>query len=147
MSRGYVVRFCSYCSLFPRAPCSENLPTLRCACPGLLHGSPRRGRVKRSRSAFILLVLLVFCFSLTVPAEDLPETGYDESEAFPYESTPLFSNVISQAAVSTTGVVRSVVRLRSRTPSRLAVTRITDRDSHQFAKAQVARALLCTLLC
>ena len=97
--------------------------------------------------ALLLFVLLVFGLYLTVPAEDLPETGYDESEAFPYESTPLFSNVISQAAVSTTGGVRSVARPRSRTPFRLAATRITDRDSHQFAKAQVARALLCTLLC
>ena len=147
MSRGSVVRFRSYCSLFPRAPCSENLPTLKRDCPGLLHGSPCRGRVRKSRSAFILLVLLVFCFSLAVPAEDLPETAYDESETFPFEGTPLFSNVIFQAAASATGPVGSGVHLRSGTACRFAVTRITERDGYRGTEARVALALRCTLLC
>lgn len=147
MSRGSVVRFRSYCSLFPRAPCSENLPTLRCACPGPPHGSPCRGRLRKSRSAFILLVLLVFCFSLAVPAEDLPETAYDESETVPCEGTPLFSNVIFQATASTPGAVESSVRPGSGTPFRFAVTGVAGTDSHRCTTVRVALALRCTLLC
>ncbi len=46
----------------------------------------------------MLLVLLAFGMSLAVPAEDVPETPYDESEGQPYESTPAFSGVALQAS-------------------------------------------------
>jgi len=46
----------------------------------------------------IIFVLLAFGGSLGVPAEDVPETAYDESEALPYEGTPLFSSVVPQAS-------------------------------------------------
>jgi len=42
----------------------------------------------RSRSVLILLVALVLSVSFAVPAEDDPETQYDESESLPYESSP-----------------------------------------------------------
>jgi hypothetical protein len=45
----------------------------------------------RSRSVLVLLVALVLSVSFAVPAEDVPETAYDESEALPYESTPVIS--------------------------------------------------------
>ena len=102
--------------------------------------------MRKPRFALILFVLLFFGLSLAVPAEDLAETAYDESETSPYEITPLFSNLMSQAAAST-GAVGSVVCLRSGTPLRGVLTRITDRDSHRSAKSRVAQALLCTLLC
>lgn len=47
--------------------------------------------MKKPRSALVLLLLLGFSVSLAAPAEDVPETAYDESEALPYESTPIFS--------------------------------------------------------
>jgi len=47
--------------------------------------------MRKSRSIVALLLFLGFGTSLAVPAEDLPETAYDESETLPYESTPLFS--------------------------------------------------------
>lgn len=47
--------------------------------------------MRKPRSIFVLLVLLGFSVSLAVPAEDLPETAYDESEALPCEGTALFS--------------------------------------------------------
>jgi hypothetical protein len=46
----------------------------------------------------MLFVLLGFGVSLAVPAEDVAETAYDESEALPYESTPLFSIEVPQAS-------------------------------------------------
>ena len=39
----------------------------------------------------VLFVASVLGLSLMVPAEDVPETAYDESEALLYESTPSFS--------------------------------------------------------
>jgi hypothetical protein len=54
--------------------------------------------MRKPRSAFVLLLLLVFGVSLAVPAEDVPETPYDESETLPYEGTPLFSIVVPQAS-------------------------------------------------
>ncbi len=103
--------------------------------------------MRKPRSVLLFFVLLVLGLSLTVPVEDLPETAYDESEASPYETTPLFSTLISQAAASVTGVVRRAVGLRSGTPFRFAVTRITGTDRHRPAEERVALALLCTLLC
>ena len=46
------------------------------------------------RSALVLLVALVVGFTLAVPAEDVPETAYDECDSLPYESTPVFSVAI-----------------------------------------------------
>jgi len=50
------------------------------------------------RSVLVLLLLLMFGVCLVVSAEDVPETPYDESEALPYESTPLFSVAVLQAS-------------------------------------------------
>lgn len=60
--------------------------------------SPRglRVRMRKLRSILVLFVALVLYISLASPAEDLPETAYDESEVLPYECTPLFSGVAMQ---------------------------------------------------
>jgi|SRR5208283_1793218 len=54
--------------------------------------------MKKPYFALALFLLLGFGVSLVVPAEDVPETPYDESEALPYEGTPLFSLVAPQAS-------------------------------------------------
>lgn len=53
--------------------------------------------MKKSHSALVLLVAFVLGLSFAVPAEDVPETPYDESEALPYEITPLFSIVLQHS--------------------------------------------------
>ena len=51
------------------------------------------------RSALILLATFTLISFFTVPAEDLPETAYDESESLPYEMTPLLSgNIVQESA-------------------------------------------------
>ena len=52
----------------------------------------------RSRSVLVLLVALALSVSFVVPAEDDPETSYDESESLPYESSPAVSVVEPEAA-------------------------------------------------
>ena len=45
--------------------------------------------MSRSRSVLVLLIALVLGVFFAIPAEDLPETAYDESESLPYEGTPV----------------------------------------------------------
>ena len=60
---------------------------------------PRSATLMRRRSSILILfVLLGFSVSLSVPAEDVPETAYDESEALLYEGTPQFSIVVPLAS-------------------------------------------------
>jgi hypothetical protein len=54
--------------------------------------------MRRSCSILVLCVLLGFGVPLAAPAEDVPETPYDESEALPYDITRLFSIVPPQAS-------------------------------------------------
>jgi hypothetical protein len=49
-------------------------------------------------SILIFCVLLGFGVSLAIPTEDVAETAYNESEALPYEGTPLFSSVVLRAS-------------------------------------------------
>jgi hypothetical protein len=54
--------------------------------------------MRKPRCVLILLVLLGLCLCPVVPAEDVPETAYDESEALPYETTPLYLIGVPQAS-------------------------------------------------
>jgi len=67
-------------------------------------------------SLLILLVIaaLVFGLSLAIPAEDDPDTSYDESELLPYEViSPLLITVMRQTAASQALVKTDLVaRLR-----------------------------------
>lgn len=58
--------------------------------------------MRKPRLFLAVLALLGVAFSLAVPAEDAPETAYDESEALPYVGTPLFSIDIPHASARTT---------------------------------------------
>jgi len=53
-----------------------------------------------SKLRFLLVVVAAFAVTLSfaVPAEDIPETPYDESEALPYESTLSFSVILEESA-------------------------------------------------
>ncbi|MBZ5571542.1 MAG: hypothetical protein LAO09_06670 [Acidobacteriia bacterium] len=52
--------------------------------------------MRNTRSAIVFLVILTMGLSLAVLPEDAAETAFDESEALPYESTPLFSSYVWQ---------------------------------------------------
>jgi len=53
--------------------------------------------MKVAHSIVAVLAALVLSVSFAVPAEDVLETSYDESEALPYESTPVFSSMQESA--------------------------------------------------
>jgi hypothetical protein len=61
--------------------------------------------MRKASSILVLFVLLAFGASLAVPAEDVPETAYDESESLPYEMTPPLSGDLVQKSAPTLQVV------------------------------------------
>jgi hypothetical protein len=66
----------------------------------------------QSRSVLVLLVALVLSVSFAVPAEDVPETAYDESESLPFESTPEVSIAMPEAVAEAPVVRPRDYRLR-----------------------------------
>jgi hypothetical protein len=78
--------------------------------------------MRRSCFVLVLCVLLGFGVSLAVPAEDVPETAYDESEALAYEGTPLFSIVVPLVAACTTPAVLSFLnhKLSNQRPNQVS---------------------------
>jgi len=52
------------------------------------------------RSVLVVLAAFALSLSLAVPAEDLPETAYDESETLPYEMTSTLSAVVQESALT-----------------------------------------------
>jgi hypothetical protein len=103
--------------------------------------------MRRPCFILILFVLLGFGLSLAVPAEDVPETAYDESETLPYESTPPVSIVVSLGAARTTHAVPNSLHHKIVAPSLFSSARARDADANRSANAGISLALLCTLLC
>jgi hypothetical protein len=54
--------------------------------------------MSKLRCILVVLAALVLSWSFAVPVEDDPETPYDESEALPYDSNPVFSIVVQESA-------------------------------------------------
>jgi len=98
-------------------------------------------------SILVLFVLLAFGASLAVPAEDIPETPYDESESVPYQGTPLSSIVALPVASRTTQAPLRSLDLKLGAPSPFPSARVRDTDAHRSADARISLALFCTLLC
>ena len=65
------------------------------------------GIAAKPRCAVVFLMILTMGVSLGLPAEDVLDAVYDESEALPYEGTPLFSIVVPPVAARTTRAVLS----------------------------------------
>ena len=105
------------------------------------------GGATKPRFAVVFLMILALGVSLGLPAEDVLEAVYDESEALPCEGTPLLSIVVPLAAARTTQVPLSSSHPKPGAPSLFAPARIPKTDAHRSADAGVSLALLRTLLC
>jgi len=99
--------------------------------------------MRRPCSILVLCVLLGFCVSLAVPAEDVPETAYDESETLPYEATPQLSIHVTQNPVSEVAGRAPTGGLASRS----APAPSTQTQANELIGARGRLALFCTLLC
>ena len=103
--------------------------------------------MRRASYILVLFVLLAFGLPLAVPAEDVPETGYDESEAAPYEVTPLFSIVVSKLSARTTQTVLNSLHQKLGVPSSFSSARVHENEAQGAIDTRISLALLCTLLC
>ena len=103
--------------------------------------------VKVARFACVLSLTIVLGLFLAVPAEDIPETAFDESETPAYEGTPLFSVEVPQAAAPEAPDVRSAADPRSGALSPLTFTRSNGEDAARSPNGRPALALLSTLRC
>jgi len=99
------------------------------------------------RVVLILLVLMSLGLPLIVPADDVPETPYDESDALPYEGTPVFSIVVPHVVVPETRKARSALYVGSGAVSSSTNVRINGEDAAGSPEGRDALALLCTLRC
>jgi hypothetical protein len=105
------------------------------------------GIAAKPRCAVVFLMILTMGVSLGLPAEDVLETVYDESEAFPSEGIPLFSIVMPLAAARTTRAVLSSLHPGLGTPSLFEPARVRDINANRPTGTRISLALLCTQLC
>jgi hypothetical protein len=74
--------------------------------------------MKKPCSILLFCVLLGFGVSVVVPAEDVPDTAYDESEAPPYVNPSVFSIAAPKALAPDGHAVVAMLRFGSlRTPA------------------------------
>jgi hypothetical protein len=102
--------------------------------------------MRRRPSILILFVILGFAVFLAVPAEDVRETAYNESDSLPYEGAPLFSIVVPLVAARTTQAVPNSLQLEFNAPSPFTAA-VRAADANRPADARNSLALRCTLLC
>ena len=88
--------------------------------------------MRKPRFALVLPLFVAFGVSVSVPAEDVPETPYDESEILLCEGTPLFSIEAPEAVagmpvvpecVSSLGLDTAARRCESYWKHRICATR------------------------
>jgi len=87
--------------------------------------------MRKSRFILILFALVGLCVSLGFPAEDVLETTYDESEALPYETPPLYLAVAPQAAARIARVELSSYLLLGLSPVRKRCQRRRENDARR----------------
>jgi hypothetical protein len=92
----------------------------------------------KSCSALVLFVLLAFGVSLAVPAEDVSDTAFDESETLPFESFPLFSIMMPETVAAAPTVLTCV------SPRCLDST-ANSRESYRKHRAGTAHSVLDSL--
>jgi hypothetical protein len=105
------------------------------------------GVATKSRFALVFLMLLSLGLGLSFPAEDIPETPYDESESVPYEVTPLFLIAKPSVAARTTQAPLSSLHLQLSAPSMFLPAPVPDTDASRSTHARSVLTLFCTLHC
>ena len=105
------------------------------------------GVVAKPHRAFVFLMVLAVSVTLGLPAEDVLDAVYDESEAVPYEFIPLES--ISSSPLSARSIQTAPNSLQRKVgdPSRFSSAGVRVSDDHHPPDARVSLALLCMLLC
>ncbi len=93
--------------------------------------------MRKQRCAVFLFVFVSFGLMWAVPATDISETAYDESEGLTYQSS---SRVVI-------GLSNLATNLSVRTALNCCRARRSQPSSSRVAKEAPSRAALCSLLC
>jgi len=105
------------------------------------------GVVAKPRCAVVFLIVLTLGVSLGLPAEDVLDAVYDESETLPFEFISLFSIATLPVAARITPVPLSSLHLKLVAPSPFTPAHVRNTDAHRSADQRALSALLCILLC
>jgi hypothetical protein len=105
------------------------------------------GRAGQPRFAVVFLMILTIGLSLGLPAVDVLEAVYDESEALPCEAIPQFSVTLQPVDVRITRAPLRSLRHRDGAPFPSVPAPVCDTDTKQCAHSRVSLAMVCTLLC
>lgn len=90
----------------------------------------------------VLLLTSMFGVSLVLPAQDILETPYDESESLPLESTPVFSIQVRSFTSSVPGGLSMAAISTAVFPERPKIGERLYRPPLRYEPI-----FLCTLLC
>jgi len=94
----------------------------------------------------VFFVLLAFGFCFANPAQDLPETAYDESEAVPYEASPIMSgNMGADKALAATAPVGAEESTSESNDPGLDFREL--RPPQSICGLRVVLTLFCSFLC
>jgi hypothetical protein len=102
------------------------------------------GAAAKPRCAVVFLMILTLGVSLGLPAEDVLDAVYDESEPLPYEiDTPIASTSTPLNAART----QAVPDFLQQKPGVLPFARGCDTDTHRSTENRPRTVLLSVLLC
>ena len=101
--------------------------------------------MRKTHFPLLFFVLLAFGFGFAVPAQDLPETAYDESQAEPFEPAAVMSDPAPLIAVVSN---RPAIMAQCPGPRLSAVIsrRISQSPPHRFLSSRLILALMCSLI-
>jgi hypothetical protein len=105
------------------------------------------GVAAKPRCTVVFLMVLALGVSLRLPAEDVLDAVYDESEAVPYEVIAPVSIVVSPLSTRTTQAAPISLHQKLGVPSRFSSARVSDTGAKGVTDTRISLALLCTLLC
>ena len=107
-----------------------------------------RWPMRKLDQGYVYFLILILGLSLGLPAPDISETSYDESEALPYLSTLSFSTTVPpEAASRTTRRVLRSLQLPLCATSRPVPASTNGNAGQRTVDARISFARLSTLRC
>ena len=103
--------------------------------------------VAKPHLTFLFLMVLTLGVSLGLPAEDVLDAIYDESEAVPFEVITQASIVVSPLSAKKTQALQNSLDQKLAVSSRFSSVPVSDTEAKGATDTPISLSLLCTLLC
>ena len=105
------------------------------------------GIVAKPHRAVLFLMVLTLGVSLGLPAEDVVDAVYDETEAVPLDVITPTSIVVSPRSAKKTQTAQNPLDQKLGVSSRFSSDRVSDDEAKGTLNTRISLSLLCTLLC